>query len=615
MHTGRTNRRRSRATRRSRNTILAATAVLALPTALAATAPAADAARSTPWEDPYGVVYSVEFTKGKITESSVERLDQDAYGETDVSPKRLREKIPPGPGRIAPKLQKVLDKGTAKNVRVLVTYDDPVGIPRFPMPVFEEGRKSRTNQELLAQTQQMIKGIQAERAGLYREQAAQVAQLGGKVRQTFWLIQATDAVLPLEAVNALADRDDVRYLELSDEKARPPADSNPNNDVLDARQQLHSDPYFNLGQTSGWIGLLDTGVRTTHTLFTSPDHIAITQDLTGDGDPTDQCNHGTASAGLITGNSDLGNNWRGLSAISLDSWDIYGDDCLVGAAATVTGFQTAVSWLDKVIVAEVQLNASETSAASAAADAAYDSGAVVVAANGNFGPGSGTVRSPGNAHKALGIGAADLQTDALMSYSGRGPTGDGRYKPDLVFPTNVETSRNTSNTALGSFGGTSCATPIAGGAVALMRNWMRGGTGSIDAGHVYSQAILGGQTTWPFNNNTGAGPFVLGTGGHAWWGKVGIGNHGTVEIPISVASGKTKFEGALWWPEGASTHNDVDLALVSPAGTVFDSSISGVSVFERASVLSGLYPGTWKLRITGFSVSGSQTVYWSARTR
>ena len=30
---------------------------------------------------------------------------------------------------------------------------------------------------------------------------------------------------------------------------------------------------------------------------------------------------------------------------------------------------------------------------------------------------------------------------------------------------------------------------------------------------------------------------------------------------------------------------------------------------------SGVYPGTWKLRIKGYSVSGSQLTYWSARTR
>ena len=81
---------------------------------------------------------------------------------------------------------------------------------------------------------------------------------------------------------------------------------------------------------------------------------------------------------------------------------------------------------------------------------------------------------------------------------------------------------------------------------------MRGGTGSIDAGHVYSHMILGGQTTYPFNNNTGAGPFVLGTGGHAFWGKTNVTNGGRVDINIPVAAGKTKFEGSLWWPEGRS---------------------------------------------------------------
>ena len=272
-----------------------------------------------------------------------------------------------------------------------------------------------------------------------------------------------------------------------------------------------------------------------------------------------------------------------MSAISVDSWDVYGNDCSVGSAHTVAGFEAAVSWADRVIVAEIQLNAGEASASSSAADAAFDAGSVVIAANGNFGPGAGTVRSPGNAHKAIGIGAADLQTDALMGYSGRGPSADGRYKPDLVFPTNIETPRASSNTALGSFGGTSAATPVAGGAAGLLRNWMRGGVGSIDAGHVYSHMILGGQTAYPFNNNTGAGPFQLGTGGHAYWGKTNVANGARVDIPIYIPAGKTKFEGSLWWPEATSGHNDVDLELIAPDGSVRDTSISISSVFERAT--------------------------------
>ena len=148
-----------------------------------------------------------------------------------------------------------------------------------------------------------------------------------------------------------------------------------------------------------------------------------------------------------------------------------------------------------------------------------------------------------------------------------------------------------------------------------MRNWMRGGTGSIDAGHVYSHMILGGQTTYPFNNNTGAGPFVLGTGGHAFWGKTNVTNGGRVDINDPGLGRQDEDRGLAVVAGGHVGHNDVDLELIAPDGSVRDSSISAVSVFERAGVYSGVYPGTWKLRIKGYSVSGSQTTYWSARTR
>ena len=139
-----------------------------------------------------------------------------------------------------------------------------------------------------------------------------------------------------------------------------------------------------------------------HTVFNLPTTSRSRRTCPATANPSDQCNHGTASAGLITGNGRLGANRRGVSAISVDSFDVYGNDCLVGGADTVEGFETAVSWLDKVIVAEIQLHASETSASSTAADAAFNAGSVVIAANGNYGEdGPGSVASPGNAHKAV----------------------------------------------------------------------------------------------------------------------------------------------------------------------------------------------------------------------
>ena len=79
--------------------------------------------------------------------------------------------------------------------------------------------------------------------------------------------------------------------------------------------------------------------------------------------------------------------------------------------------------------------------------------------------------SPGSAHKVIGVGSVDVQTLALAPTQSRGPTADGRIKPDLQAPTNTETASNASDTALRVFNGTSGATPYAGGAAALARKY------------------------------------------------------------------------------------------------------------------------------------------------
>ena len=114
------------------------------------------------------------------------------------------------------------------------------------MPVLDEDRESPRNKEILAQIQGMIGDIKARRADLYKQQSAQLEQLGGKVLNTYWLIQGTHVSLPLEAVKRLSADDQVTYLELADGVEKPPADANPDNDLIDARAQIFSDPYFNL---------------------------------------------------------------------------------------------------------------------------------------------------------------------------------------------------------------------------------------------------------------------------------------------------------------------------------------------------------------------------------
>jgi serine protease AprX len=118
-------------------------------------------------------------------------------------------------------------------------------------------------------------------------------------------------------------------------------------------------------------------------------------------------------------------------------------------------------------------------AMSQAVNAAVAAGKVVVVGAGNFGAGETTVGSPGAAAQAVTVGAvAEWSADPaaanhsrgiyLAPFSSRGPTLDGRLKPDILAPgVSVTAARaNTSNGYI-TYSGTSMATPFVSGTVAL----------------------------------------------------------------------------------------------------------------------------------------------------
>ncbi len=110
----------------------------------------------------------------------------------------------------------------------------------------------------------------------------------------------------------------------------------------------------------------------------------------------------------------------------------------------------------------------------------FDLNTPVVVSAGNSGPSSNTVGSPGSAYNVVTVGNVNDQNtvsrtdDTILSSSSRGPTGDGRRKPDISAPgTYIKSCNNNweSTTQFVDMTGTSMSTPMVAGSVLLILDY------------------------------------------------------------------------------------------------------------------------------------------------
>ena len=194
------------------------------------------------------------------------------------------------------------------------------------------------------------------------------------------------------------------------------------------------------------VAVIDNGIDFNHPDF-PPEAIRASWNIPNNNATLaqDTWGHGTHVAGIIAGRGVNNTLYRGVA------WEA---DLIVVRIIFDEDLEDAVRWIidnkDQYNIRIISSSASPSnvppggdgrdSPYAIALDDAVDAGIVVIQAAGNHGPDPQTIDSPGNAFNVITVGAIndqntqDISDDILAGFSSRGPTGDGRTKPDVVAP-------------------------------------------------------------------------------------------------------------------------------------------------------------------------------------
>lgn len=238
------------------------------------------------------------------------------------------------------------------------------------------------------------------------------------------------------------------------------------------------------------VAVLDTGISPHPDFLTYKECVRVFEDFVNFRERAyDDCGHGTHVEGILCGSGlKSGGRFAGIAPkadlIALKVLDSKGN----GNTGDVL---RALDWIYenrrkyniRVINISVgtvpQTEAGESFALLEGVEEAWDRGFVVVAAAGNNGPKPQSITVPGISRKVITVGCSDDQFYVdhrgrkRMNYSGRGPTASCVVKPDILAPGSQIVSCNSRFRKKGeryyaAKSGTSMATPVVSGAIALL---------------------------------------------------------------------------------------------------------------------------------------------------
>ncbi len=344
------------------------------------------------------------------------------------------------------------------------------------------------------------------------EQEGRMQSLGARLNHRLGMVKGIALTIPVNALPALEKDSDIISVSL-DHPLRAL------DETTDTATNVTAG--WNAGYNGAGIGVavIDSGINDSHPdLWNSTEthtRVVYHQDFTGtattnsSGAKYDLYGHGTHVAGIIGGNGYLsGGQYEGaapsVNLIDLRALDENGNGT---DSSVIDAIQEAIALQNKYNIQVINLSLGRGIAVSytqdplcQAVESAWQAGIVVVVAAGNYGrvsvngsDGYGTITAPGNDPLVLTVGAMNSDgsssqaSEIMTSYTSKGPTTyDHVVKPDIMAPGNNIVSLAAPGATLeaeypsflvnGSNGqadyftlsGTSMATPVVSGAIALL---------------------------------------------------------------------------------------------------------------------------------------------------
>lgn len=292
-----------------------------------------------------------------------------------------------------------------------------------------------------------------------------------RVNQEFRAIPATAVTLDASSIDELAESEDVAEIWLDEEVHILLDVSTPHIRAPQVWEQMRNDGE---GVT---ICIVDTGIDATHADFAG--RVGLTADFSGKGSAVDGNGHGTHVASTAAGTGAAsGGKYIGVApGATIMAAKVLADNGSGRMSNVMAGLEWAAQNGADVLNLSLGSRGSSdgSDALSTMCNAIVEMGKIMIVAAGNSGPRQSTIGSPGAADKVITVGASNDQ-DSVARFSSRGPTADGRIKPDMVAPGSRIVAARAAGTSVGQVvddnyttaSGTSMATPHVAGLAALM---------------------------------------------------------------------------------------------------------------------------------------------------